>query len=146
MVPDNGIGDYTARLQEIEARARACIGRYQEGLEPLVDPELTVSNLRGAGFPRASVERLRDADLPAEERAQAIAYLVATWYRDSSGGQWVYVPMEVDAPYLFLKFGVGIAASGILWNAADSAREILAGEDLDMVEAALNVNIRLARS
>lgn len=133
---------YQRRLDELAARARATLREYQQGDHPLVDPALPIDNLAGTEFPTLSVKRIRDADLSFAQRHELITYLLGAWFADHVGGEWIYVPMQVNNHVLYLKFGVGIKDAGMLWNTAESARDVLAGEDLALIEAMILVSIR----
>lgn len=136
---------YAGRLDQLAAQARACIIEHQVSEAKLIDPGLNANDLGASEFPRASIERVRDSNLPDEEKQKLLAFLLGTWFVDSSGGRWAYVPMLADEPELYLHFGLGVQVGGMYWNAAESARGIIDGDDLDLKEEMLRTDIRLAK-
>ena len=137
---------YGSRLQKIDEESRALLAEYQALQPPLVSPDMDVTNLRGAAFPRSSVERIRDSSLSEEERQKAITYLLGCWYIDQVDGVWDFVPMIVDKPALYLSFGLGVRTeNGSMLIVAESAREIMEGGDLAFTEAFYASSVKVER-
>ncbi|MCO6394733.1 hypothetical protein NUI01_06305 [Corynebacterium sp. MC-17D] len=135
---------YGPRLKKIDEESRALLTEYQTLQPPLVSPDMDVTNLRGAAFPRSSVERIRDSDLGEEERQNAITYLLGCWYIDQVDGVWDFVPMLVDKPALYLSFGLGVRTeNGSMLIVAESAREIMEGGDLAFTEALYTSSVKV---
>lgn len=82
--------------------------------------------------------------MAAEEKLRVLVYLVGTWVVDNSGGQWCYVPMPTGNSDLYAKFGIGVKLRTMYWNAAESARGIIDGDDLDVKSEMLKADIRIA--
>jgi len=51
--------------------------------------------------------------------------------------------MLIDAPSLYPQFGIGVETDGTMWNAAETAKDIIDGEDLDFVESIIQANLRV---
>ena len=137
---------YGPRLQKIDEGSRALLAEYQALQPPLVSPDMDVTNLRGAGFPRSSVERIRDSALGEEERQKAMTYLLGCWYIDQVDGAWDFVPMLVDKPALYLSFGLGVRTeNGSMLIVAESAREIMEGGDLAFTESLYTSSVKAER-
>ncbi|OIR46442.1 hypothetical protein [Corynebacterium sp. NML130628] len=137
---------YGPRLKKIDEGSRALLAEYQTSQPPLVSPDMDVTNLRGAAFPRSSVERIRDSSLGEEERQKALTYLLGCWYIDQVDGVWDFVPMIVDKPALYLSFGLGVRTkNGSMLIVAESAREVLEGGDLAFTDALYMSNVKVER-
>lgn len=137
---------YGPRLRKIDEESRALLAEYQTLQPPLVSPDMDVTNLRGAAFPRSSVERIRDSSLGEEERQKAITYLLGCWYIDQVDGVWDFVPMIVDKPALYLSFGLGVRTeNSSMLIVAESAREVMEGGDLAFTEALYTSNVKVER-
>lgn len=134
---------YQKRLNQMENDARSAILSFQSEHDSAIDTRLDPSDLSSAPFPRGLIESIRDSDLDSVERQKLICYLIGSWYIDHSGGCWAYVPMLIDAPSLYLQFGIGVETDGTMWNAAETAKDIIDGEDLDLVESILQANLRV---
>lgn len=137
---DNG---YQKRLNQLENEARSAILSFQSEHDLVIDTRLDPSDLSSAPFPRGLIESIRDSDLGSGEKQRLICYLIGSWYIDHSGGCWAYVPMPIDAPDLYLQFGIGVETDGSMWNTAETAKDIMDGEDLDFVESMLQANLRV---
>lgn len=134
---------YQRRLDELAVRARDTLREYQDGEYPLIDPSLPINDLKGTDFPAKSIAAVRDADLPLSRRQEIVTYFIGVWFSDQVGGEWIYVPMPVENHHLYLQFGIGIMDAGLLWNAAESARDIVeGGMDLELTRKMIQMSIR----
>ena len=134
----------TYGLAEFEGKAIAALEAKQSESYPLVSPNLPITNLQGVSFPREDLESLRDSALPEEERIKLVTYLLGTWYRQQSDGEWTWVEDPAAHTGIFRTFGIGIKVGGTHFNAAVAARDIVSGDDLASLEGQLLPLIKLA--
>ncbi|WP_448855809.1 hypothetical protein [Corynebacterium camporealensis] len=127
---------YEDRLNQINRESRTALAKAQSDQPSLISQNVNTNNLFGLEFPKDTVEKIRDSNLPHDLRQIMLTYLIGCWYQDQVNGEWACVPIQVERPTLYLSFGIGIKTpQGSMINVAESAREILEGADLDFKEA-----------